>query len=101
MGKEKQMKDELLKEKKEKALKKKEMAEIAENERVIEVKKAKVIYQSAKDEYDSLSKLPPLKILALHDYRQNKQMFSSMIEPLKQTLGSNVEITYVNAPNIP
>lgn len=94
---EEQRKDEL-KKKKDRAMKEKEMAKI---ETAAMKKAAKDENQSAKDEYDSLAKLPPLKILALHDYRQNKEMFSSMIEPLKQALGSNVEITYVNAPNIP
>merc|ERR1719367_719862 len=32
-------------------------------------------FESAKSAYESLSKLPALKILALHDYRQNEQEF--------------------------
>lgn len=58
-------------------------------------------YQSIKNDYDSLNRLPVLKVLALHDYRQNDQMFSSMFKQIQEDLGDKVQIRYVNAPNIP
>jgi len=58
-------------------------------------------YQSIKNDYDSLDRLPVLKVLALHDYRQNDQMFSSMFKQIQEVLGDKVHIRYVNAPNIP
>lgn len=58
-------------------------------------------YQSIKNDYDRLDKLPVLKVIALHDYRQNDQMFSSMFKKIQEVLGDKVQIRYVNAPNIP
>jgi len=57
--------------------------------------------ESAKSAYYSLGKLPALKILALHDYRQNEQEFKTMVKPLMELLGKDVEFTFANAPNIP
>lgn len=58
-------------------------------------------YQQAKEAMSSVEKLPPLKVLALHDYRQNDKMFSSMVEQFQKIIGNSIEFTYVNAPNIP
>lgn len=58
-------------------------------------------FESAKSAYESLGKLPALKILALHDYRQNEQEFKAMVKPLMELLGKDVEFTFANAPNIP
>jgi len=58
-------------------------------------------YQLAKEELSSLENLPPLKVLALHDYRQNDEMFSRMVEPFKKIVGDNIKFTYISAPNIP